>query len=382
MKSLRKTITTMMLLLAMLTVVLPAKECKAAMHASETTIGAPALSLGKEYTFDYDQDHNADISIDVAWKSVYCQVQIPSDGNYTYKFRSAGETDVDIRLCDAYYKDIAGSNYLAHESSVDTIKLTAGTYYIRFYTHGDTEAVHGVVSVSKQKAPAANREYDTKEKTYSDAVMNIMASADILDAPCIKIAKEYSFGSNDDSFNMNISENWKSMYYKILVPEDGIYLYEFKSAGQTDVDIRLCDENYKDIGGSNYLRLESSVDAISLKKGVYYIRFYTHGDGVCGSVRLRNTNIKFKSAKGLSKSLKFTWTKFSGASGYEIRYSKKANMLGSKTVDTKSTSTTKTIKKLSAKKTYYAQIRSYIKKDSYGNKVYGAWSKKIKVKTK
>ena len=123
------------------------------------------------------------------------------------------------------------------------------------------------------------------------------------------------------------------------------------------------------------------MNAIELKKGVYYIRFYSHGGSACGSVRVRNTNLTVNKPTALTKGMKLSWKKFSGASGYEIRYSKKANMLDAVSVDTKSTAGSKKITKLSSKKTYYVQIRTYVK-DAYGNKIYGSWSDKIKVKTK
>ena len=69
--------------------------------------------------------------------------------------------------------------------------------------------------------------------------------------------------------------------------------------------------------------------------------------------------------------------KVSGASGYQIRYSLKSNMKSSKTATT--TSTTKTLTNLKKGKTYYVQVRAY-KKDSKGNRVYGSWSSKQKVK--
>ena len=67
--------------------------------------------------------------------------------------------------------------------------------------------------------------------------------------------------------------------------------------------------------------------------------------------------------------------------GYQIRYSLKSTMASSKTVTVKSNKTTsKTIKKLKAKKSYYVQVRTY--KTVSGKKYYSAWSKKKSVKTK
>ena len=380
MKKITKILASLTMAVAMTVTVVPAEVTLAGIHATDKTIGAPEIKLGKEYTFDYGDELEADINIDKDYTNYYCKVEIPSDGNYTYNFKSSAE-DIDIHICDSYYKDIAGDNYLSHESSVNTVRLTAGTYYLRFYARKQHENIHGTVSISKSKSLASNIEYDTKEKSYDVNKMNLEGATDILYAPRLKVGKEYSFGTEDTSFNLNISAQYQSRYYKLLIPQDGIYLYEFRSAAADNIDIWLCDENYNNIAGDNYLALESSVNTKELKKGVYYIRFYSRGRSACGSVRIRNTNLSVKKPAALEKGMKLSWTKFSGASGYEIRYSKKANMLNAVSVDTNSTAGSKTIKKLSSKKTYYVQIRPYVK-NAYGTKIYGSWSKKVKVKTK
>lgn len=72
--------------------------------------------------------------------------------------------------------------------------------------------------------------------------------------------------------------------------------------------------------------------------------------------------------------------KNSSASGYEIRYSLKANMSSSK--KTSVTDTSKTISKLKKGKKYYVQVRMYQKESVSGKKSYGAWSKTKSVKIK
>ena len=64
---------------------------------------------------------------------------------------------------------------------------------------------------------------------------------------------------------------------------------------------------------------------------------------------------------------------------YEFTHLKNAGDTGEK--KTVFIGGSKTIKKLSSKKTYYVQIRPYVK-NAYGTKIYGSWSKKVKVKTK
>jgi hypothetical protein len=83
-----------------------------------------------------------------------------------------------------------------------------------------------------------------------------------------------------------------------------------------------------------------------------------------------------------SKSIKVTWKKqIAQTTGYQIQYSTSSKFTGAKTVTVKSSKTTsKTIKNLKAKKTYYVRIRTYKKVGS--KTVYSAWSGTKKVTTK
>ena len=91
-------------------------------------------------------------------------------------------------------------------------------------------------------------------------------------------------------------------------------------------------------------------------------------------------NLKLKAGK---KQLTVSWKKDTSVTGYEIQYStsKKFTKSTTKTTTVKEAKTTSaTIKKLKAKKTYYVRIRTY--KVVKGKKYYSAWSKALKKKTK
>lgn len=99
----------------------------------------------------------------------------------------------------------------------------------------------------------------------------------------------------------------------------------------------------------------------------------------------KNTKIK-KLTKG-KKSFKVTLSKVSGIAGYQIQYStsKKFSKKTTKAVTIKNNKTTsKTIKKLKAKKKYYVRIRTYktVKVNGKNTKVYSSWSKVKTVTTK
>lgn len=89
------------------------------------------------------------------------------------------------------------------------------------------------------------------------------------------------------------------------------------------------------------------------------------------------TGLKLTKAK---KSFTAKWSKATGASGYQVAYTTDKNFKKNiKTTTT--TSLKKTVKSLTAKKTYYVKVRAY-KKASDGTKVYGSYSSKKYVKTK
>lgn len=86
---------------------------------------------------------------------------------------------------------------------------------------------------------------------------------------------------------------------------------------------------------------------------------------------------KLKSSK--SKQFNVKYTKVSGAKGYEISYTTNKKFKSVKKVTTSKTNIT--IKNLKKKTTYYVKVRAY-KVDSAGKKVYGDYSKVVKLKIK
>ena len=138
------------------------------------------------------------------------------------------------------------------------------------------------------------------------------------------------------------------------------------------------------IAGDKKLSLPSRT-----KKKYTFKGWYTKAKG--GTKLTANTIIKdnitvfaqwkkvtVKIPKGIKVSAKkngfaVKWSKVSGAKGYEIRYSSKANMKGAKKIIKSTNRLTKKCRKPA--KNYYIQIRAY-KIDSEHLKVYSAWSSK------
>lgn len=133
------------------------------------------------------------------------------------------------------------------------------------------------------------------------------------------------------------------------------------------------------------VKLENEVK--NYKPGTYKVKAtglgkYEGSAEVSYRIAVKPTSIKKISAtkNSIKISVKKQAPKY--VSGYEARYSLKANMSKAKkiTVGKKSTATSTVIKKLSPKKKYYVQVRSYVK---VGKKTfYSDWSKAKSVSTK
>lgn len=89
--------------------------------------------------------------------------------------------------------------------------------------------------------------------------------------------------------------------------------------------------------------------------------------------------VTLKSVQAGTKTAKVTFAKAAGkVTGYEICYATSSKFKNAKTKTT--TKTTETLKSLTSGKTYYVRVRAY--KKVSGKKIYGAYSKTIKVKVK
>ena len=97
------------------------------------------------------------------------------------------------------------------------------------------------------------------------------------------------------------------------------------------------------------------------------------------------TSVKVAQVKGVkgirktSKKAVVSWKKVKGAAGYQIKYSLKKNLKSAKTKNV-AKKTKLTITGLKKNKVYYVKVRAY--KKSNAKKVYGKFSKVVKIKKK
>ncbi|MBR2547986.1 MAG: Ig-like domain-containing protein [Eubacterium sp.] len=127
-------------------------------------------------------------------------------------------------------------------------------------------------------------------------------------------------------------------------------------------------------------------DETSTMPGIYKVVAIAR-DIHMGSGEARYTIIvkptAIKKLKKGSRSFKVKWKKVSkkNITGYQIRYSTKKSMKRSKYKTVKKyNKTSLTVKKLKARKKYYVQVRTYVKKN--GITYWSQWSKKKSVRTK
>lgn len=160
---------------------------------------------------------------------------------------------------------------------------------------------------------------------------------------------------------------------------DGFYV-EVKSSGGTVLEkVKVNDKT------------KSSI-SVKVSKGTYYVAIYTSTSGWFSSPVSAYINYKvsytfkpstpsLKKVTAAKKAVKVSWKQAKYVDGYEIQYATSKSFKKAKTTTVKKYKTTsKTIKKLKAKKTYYVRVRTYKTVD--GKKVYSSWSKVKKVKTK
>ena len=175
------------------------------------------------------------------------------------------------------------------------------------------------------------------------------------------------------------------------------YVLYYKEHGKTAVkSVKLgSTANSAEISGLTYGKtydfyLKAYVttfddDAVYNAEWDLYEEGYTDHFGAASDTKQKKvvvTPAKLSKVTAAKKSFKASWKAVSDITGYQIQYSTdKSFKKNKKTVTvSKSKTTSKTVKKLKAKKKYYVRIRTY--KTVSGKKYYSEWSKAKSVKTK
>lgn len=191
---------------------------------------------------------------------------------------------------------------------------------------------------------------------------------------------------------------WKKVYShpNVLSLEDIQGWRDTEAADISDCSIKLSSTSTAYSGKAKKPSVTVKYEGKTLKKGIDYTVSYKNNKNVgTASVTVKGKGnysgskvltFKIVPAKQSIKSVtsdtegrfKVTFKKFSGANGYQVRYSTKSSMSGSKVKSTRNTSLT--VKGLKSGTKYYVQVRTYKVVD--GKKYYGAWSAKKYVTVK
>lgn len=175
-------------------------------------------------------------------------------------------------------------------------------------------------------------------------------------------------------------------YPKTITLSKTLYTYSGKNKNPT---VTVTGSDGKTISSANYTL---SIPNSRSKVGAYTATVTFSGSRYSGSSKqtftIRPAATSILSISSRRRGFSIRWKKkTTQTTGYQIQYCTKKTFPSSsrKTVTiTKNTSVSKTISKLSAKKTYYIRVRTYktVKSGSKSVRYYSGWSKIRSVKTK
>ena len=366
--------------------------------------------------------------------ATWFRVDIPSDGQLIIKNMNFGSSSGTVAsLTGTLY-----SSDLTRTYSIPSSNGVTGAGSVNGGTQASPVAEQSVMAISSGtyyfKYNVANNLDGATDVVFSTYVKFTPYGINDQNALSYTSPQDYSSGQ---TIVGALTEMKSTDWFRFKVSGNRQYQMTFSGEAETSIwggsfDFELYNDDLTETIGATSLAteentLKSTTYSFSLSDGEYYIKLYTdsrsdHCKGkysftindvtptpqpetpsmpsvtpvapsVPSTPSVTDTTSKevsaFKAAarkikvkvSPKKKKAKVSWKKISGASGYQIRYSKKKSMKGSKTVRVAGASKkSKVIKKLAAKKKYYFQVRAY--KVINGQTYYGTWSSKKAVKIK
>lgn len=311
-------------------------------------------------------DHNYELGTYITHIYAY-----DADGNYATIVRSATIPDVtenqDMDLgeeCEVYIRHGISGNYLY--PSENTIINNA---------HWDV--LNGTMDKTDEN------KYIWIFKKQSDGYYTIQnkATGKYMDVAYSSVQA----GANLILSDMNTENNQNNQKFKVYKRDNNYYL-SAKCTPYTVVDIKYTTPGtsvymywYDRFQNHQQLRLELINTKNNSKSNTGGIKKNTKNISANKStISNKNLITKIKKAK---KSLKVTWSEQKNVKGYLLQYATNKKFKKAKKLVVKGgKKTSKTIKKLKARKKYYVRIRTYNVVN--GKKVYSSWSKVKIEKTK
>lgn len=271
--------------------------------------------------------------------------------------------DMTIKFYDASQTQIYSHTFWQNSFSPYEIYLTGGDYYMMLECYNNTTFSFVV-----------NMDSVGESFTETQDSNNDMAS----DASSISLKQKYKgvLAQNDDID-----------YYRFQVPAAGKLTFNMTNSVSDTVRYGFYDQSLN-MAYTNAVGSGSKVtQPVSVKKGTYYLAIAKEdvNKGV-GSYTFSIDYTKkisvapeLKSVKNSSNGgMTVKWGSVTGASGYELWYSKKSNFKsGVVKNELDSATTSATYYGLAKKKKYYVKVRAY--EEINGVKEYGKWSNKKSV---
>ena len=167
---------------------------------------------------------------------------------------------------------------------------------------------------------------------------------------------------------------------EVVVAEDGTYKIEIKEDTEITAEGVIEDIPETTKAPETTTAVPTTAAATSAQTGVPPPTETTAATTAAAPSRVtvKKAAIKKATKKKSAKKASIVLKKVSGVAGYQVKVSTSKKFAKKTTVTVNAKSVKVTVKKLKANKTYYVKARAY--KKVSGSKVYGKWSKVVKVK--
>ena len=329
--------------------------------------------------------------------SVLRNMDIGTDGGKTYYFDENGDTQILNMKTDQYYL-YKGELYIKTGVSG---RIVTTTFTEPYLDDSKYEVKYEYVLAHDEKGNEVDGKTILKIDSNTHTVTTLKPG-DVWYRVAVRKKGEEGWLSTGDSIMFHITNKDKPTYSyedsKVssnekpkpdvtpttqIVKEVSLSASSYTYDGKVkNPSIKVYDNNGK-LVSSKYYTVSKSSGRKNVGKYKYTITFkngYSGKKTLYFTIKPKSTSIT--SLTKASKSFTAKWKKVSTqATGYQIRYSTKSSMSGAKTTTIKSYKTvSKKITRLSKKKKYYVQVRTYktVSKVNY----YSSWSGKKTVVTK
>lgn len=245
-------------------------------------------------------------------------------------------------------------------------------------------------------------------KAYKAGVKLVYTNKDTSKTTTLERTKDYKIGNYKNNINagtatgivtgignytgtrtMTFSITKKDIKDLTFTPSLENVVYNYTGAYRTPAVSVIFKDAMNSVGTTQSYTLKKGTDYSVVyedNKNVGTATVIFTGSGNFKGIHVENFTIRPKSTvlrkliKG-KKQFKAVWKKqTTKMTGYQLQYATNKKFTSSKKVTVKKKYTSKVIKKLKSKKTYYVRVRTY--KNVDGIKYYSKWSNTMKIKTK